>query len=94
MIDGFPTTSGGSAIATGALLVAGNARNDHSVISPDRSYVELDPVTRKLAARALTRVEADRDWARAVAGAGRQAVVDTLDVRQAMRLRLTRIGLI
>lgn len=94
MIDGFPTTSGGSAMATGALLVAGNPRGDHSVLTPELTHIELEPVTAASLAEALRRVETDRIWARRLAENGRQAVTETLDVRRSMRSRLELIGLL
>jgi glycosyltransferase involved in cell wall biosynthesis len=94
MIDGFPTTSGSSAMSSGALLVAGNPRGDHSVLAPGRTHVELDPADADSLVAALERVEADREGAQRLASTGSRVVRATLDVRQAMRGRLQRIGLL
>lgn len=94
MIDGFPTTTAASAAGTGALLVTGNPRSDHTVLTPGETHVELDEITPAALAAALDAVERDRARARAIAARGCEVVRARLDVRGSMRERLLMLGLL
>jgi glycosyltransferase involved in cell wall biosynthesis len=93
MVDGFPTTTAGSAMASGCLLVTGNPARDHTVLTPGMTHVELAEATPDALAAALDEAAADRRGARRTAEAGRRIVRERLDVFAAMRERLAALGL-
>jgi glycosyltransferase involved in cell wall biosynthesis len=94
MIDGFPTTTAASAMSTGCLLVSGNPRADHSVLTPGRTHVELENVSAGELAGVLVGLLADRDAAAAIAAEGQRVARAELDVFGAMRSRLDLLGLL
>ena len=93
MVDGFPTTTAGSAMASGCLLIAGNPGRDHSVLAPGATHLELDEVTPAALSAALGRAAADRGWAQRVAEEGARTVRRHLDVFTAIRSRLEALDL-
>jgi glycosyltransferase involved in cell wall biosynthesis len=94
MIDGFPTLTAVSAMATGCLLVTTNPRSEPSFFTPDRTHIELQDASPATLAAALVRVRDDRHAATLIAAEGQRVVREKLDVFQWTRPRLERIGLL
>ena len=92
MIDGFPTLTAVSSIATGCLLVTTNPRSEPSFFTPGRTHIELQDASPEYAA-ALVRVRDDRHAAATIAAEGQRVVREKLDVFQWTR-PLERIGLL
>jgi glycosyltransferase involved in cell wall biosynthesis len=93
MVDGFPTTTAGSAMASGCLLVTSNPARDHTVLTPGLTHVELAEATPEALVTALDWAATRRPIARRTAEAGQRTVRERLDVFAAMRGRLDVLGL-
>jgi glycosyltransferase involved in cell wall biosynthesis len=93
MVDGFPSTSVRSAMATGCLLVGSNPDGDDRLVAPGRDYVSVPERDPEALESALVGLLEDRpSWA-AIAGRGALQVRALCDVRAVVDLKLRAMGL-
>ena len=93
MVDGFPSTSVRSAMATGCLLVGSNPAGDARLVTAGRDYLrvpERDPAA--LEAALLGLLDGDRPWD-AIAQRGAERVRAHCDARVVVDHKLRAMGL-
>ncbi len=93
MVDGFPSTSVRSAMATGCLLVGSNPDGDARLVTAGRDYVSVPERDAEALEAALVDLLDERAGWDAIAGRGAERVRARCDVRAVVDHKLRAMGL-
>jgi hypothetical protein len=92
MVDGFPTTTGSDAMATGCALVASNPRNERRALQPGVHYADVRVDDVENLARVLLALEEDRNRIAALAEHGSRRVAG-FSIARVVNAKLRTMGI-